>query len=83
MAQMAAPVVPSVLQKYNPYKALSWSHLGVPAGGHVTVDGLKQIPQPPFAEFPPLSAKPSAAEIARALLQQPFRAFFLGADLKT
>ncbi len=83
MAQVAAPVVPSVMQKYNPYKALSWSHLGVPAGGHVTVEGLRQIPQPPFAEFPPLSARPSAAEIARALLQQPFRAFFLGADLKT
>ena len=83
MAQMEAPLVPSVMQKYNPYKALSWSHLGVPAGGHVTVDGLKQIPRPPFAEFPPLSARPSAAEIARALLQQPFRAFFLGADLKT
>lgn len=70
-------------ENYNVYKALSWTHIGVQAGGFVTVDSLKTIPHPPYASFPGLSARPSAAEIARALLQQPFRAYFVGSDLKT
>ena len=69
--------------EYNTYKALSWSHLAVPAGGFVTLDGLRQAPPAAFASFPMLTATANAAEIARALLQQPFRAYFVGADLKT
>ena len=33
--------------------------------------------------FPTLTATSTAAEIAKILLQQPFRAFFIGSDLKT
>ena len=89
LAQMAlfakpnAPAKPALYKEYNAYKALSWTHVGVPAGGFVTVNGLKQLAQKPYAEFPALSNTPSAAEIAKALLQQPFRAYFVGKDLKT
>lgn len=83
LTHMRAPIATALYENYNVYKALSWTHIGVPAGGFVTVDGLKQIPHPPYASFPALSATPSAAEIARALLQQPFRAYFVGSDLKT
>ncbi|MEO6855915.1 MAG: hypothetical protein ABI410_21005 [Rhodoferax sp.] len=69
--------------QYNSYKALSWSHLAVPPGGFVTLAGLRQAPPSAFTGFPMLTASANAAEIARALLQQPFRAYFVGADLKT
>ena len=69
--------------QYNAYKALSWSNLAVPPGGFVTLAGLRQAPPPAFVGFPMLTAQANAAEIARALLQQPFRAFFVGADLIT
>lgn len=82
-AKAGAPAAPALYKDYNVYKALSWTHLGVPAGGFATVGSLKQLAQKPYAEFPGLSNTPSAAEVARALLQQPFRAFFLGSDLKT
>jgi hypothetical protein len=78
-----APNTTALYQNYNVYKALSWTNIGVPAGGFVTVDSVKKIPHPPYESFPELSATPSAAEIARALLQQPFRAYFVGSDLKT
>lgn len=78
-----APITASLYQNYNVYKALSWTHIGVQAGGFVTVDSLKTLAQEPYQDFPPLSATPSAAEIAKALLQQPFRAYFVGSDLKT
>lgn len=82
-AKAGAPAAPALYRDYNAYKALSWTHVGVPAGGFATVDSLKQLAQKPYAEFPALSNTPSAAEIARALLQQPFRAFFIGSDLKS
>ena len=82
-AKAGAPAAPALYKDYNVYKALSWTHLGVPAGGFATVGSLKQLAQKPYAEFPGLSNTPSAAEVARALLQQPVRAFFLGSDLKT
>ena len=78
-AAMATPLH----SQYNAYKALSWSNLAVPPGGFVTLAGLRQAPPPAFASFPMLTAQANAAEIARALLQQPFRAFFVGADLIT
>jgi hypothetical protein len=68
---------------YNPYKALSWSHLGVAAGQFTTVAALTELPNAPFASFPTLTATPTAAEIAKALLQEPFRAYWEGPDLKT
>ena len=89
LAQMAlfakpnAPAKPALYREYNAYKALSWTHVGVQAGGFVTVNSLKQLAQKPYAEFPALSNTPNAAEIAKALLQQPFRAYFVGKDLKT
>jgi hypothetical protein len=68
---------------YNPYKALSWSHLGVADGQFTTVAALSNVPNAPFASFPTLTATPTAAEIAKALLQEPFRAYWEGPDLKT
>ncbi|WP_394788311.1 hypothetical protein [Rhodoferax sp.] len=82
VARMRAPDA-LVYQSYNAYKALSWTHIGIPAGGFVTVPSLVQLAHKPFNDFPALSATPSAAEIAKALLQQPFRAYFVGSDLKT
>ena len=68
---------------YNAYKALSWSHLGVSAGAFASVAAIAGVPNAPFASFPKLTTTPTAAEIAKALLQEPFRAYWEGPDLKT
>jgi hypothetical protein len=68
---------------YNPYKALSWTHVQVAAGDFVTVQSLINLANKPFASFPPLPPNPTAADIAKALIQEPFRAYYLGADLAT
>jgi hypothetical protein len=41
------------------------------------------VPNKPFNSFPTLTGTATAAEIAKILLQQPFRAYFIGSDLKT
>jgi hypothetical protein len=69
---------------FNTWKALSWSDLKVEAGAHVSVGALAALSQAanqPFANFPGLVATPTAAEIAQALLQEPFRAYWEGPDL--
>jgi len=66
---------------YNPYKALSWTHLQVAAGGFASVSSLITVPDKPFASFPTLAADATAADIAKALIQEPFRAYYLGNDL--
>lgn len=67
-------------QKSNPWKALSWNHVGVNAGAYTSVQALLNV-NPPFASFPSLSDPPTAAQIATALLQMPFRAYYVGDDL--
>jgi hypothetical protein len=74
------------VQGLNAWKTLSWSHLSVDAGRHVSIGALAALSQPanqPFASFPGLTATPTAAEIAQALLQEPFRAYWEGPDLAT
>jgi hypothetical protein len=69
---------------FNPWKAVSWSDLKIDAGAHVSIGALASLSQPanqPFANFPGLVATPTAAEIAQALLQEPFRAYWEGPDL--
>lgn len=83
LLQMAVPNNALLASGYNPYKALSWSHVGVGAGGFTSVQALIDPPNKPFASFPTLAANATAADIAKALLQQPFRAYYLGADLAT
>jgi hypothetical protein len=68
---------------YNPYKALSWSHVQVQAGGFASVQSLITVPDKPFATFPTLTPNATAADIAKALIQEPFRAYYLGDDLAT
>jgi hypothetical protein len=68
---------------YNPYKALSWSHVQVQAGGFASVQSLITVPDKPFASFPTLTPDATAADIAKALIQEPFRAYYLGDDLAT
>lgn len=70
----------------SPWKTLSWSQLKVDAGQHLSIGALAALSNPadrPFASFPGLSATPTAAEIAQALLQEPFRAYWEGPDLAT
>jgi hypothetical protein len=62
---------------------LSWTHLQVQAGGFASVSSLITVPEKPFASFPTLQADATAADIAKALIQEPFRAYYLGADLAT
>lgn len=83
LAKLEANTATSLYKNYNAYKALSWSHVDVEAGAFARVANLVQVPNKPFVSFPTLSATPTAAEIAKALLQQPFRAYFIGSDLKT
>jgi hypothetical protein len=71
------------LKTYNAYKALSWSHVEVAAGGFVSVASLVTLANPPFASFPTLAADATAADVATKLIQEPFRAYYLGADLAT
>jgi hypothetical protein len=82
IAEGEAPPNP-MLANYNAYKALSWTHVQVGAGEFATLAKLINVPDKPFASFPTLAANATAAEIAKALLQQPFRAYYLGADLAT
>ncbi len=70
-------------QGYNPYKALSWAHVGVAEGAFASVNALVNLPQAPFASFPKLTTTPTAAEIAQALIQEPFRGYWEGPDLAT
>ncbi len=71
---------------FSPWKTLSWSHVKVEAGMHLSIVNLAALGTPggaPFASFPGLTATPTAAEIAQALLQEPFRAYWEGPDLAT
>lgn len=83
LAEAAVRARPRGAPAFNLYKALSWSHLQVAAGGHVSVSALVAPPNLPFADFTTLSTTPTSAEIAKALLQEPFRAYFVGPDLAT
>jgi hypothetical protein len=74
----------AALKGFNAWKALAWSDLGVAAGAHFDVAALQALGTPqnrPFASFPPLPATPTAANIARSLLQEPFRGYWEGPDL--
>ncbi|WP_280155141.1 hypothetical protein [Piscinibacter sp. XHJ-5] len=83
LIQMATPNNALLAGGYNAYKALSWSHLQVQAGANFSIASLINPPDKPFASFPTLAANPTAADIAKALLQQPFRAYYVGDDLAT
>jgi hypothetical protein len=83
LAQMAVPGNALLARGYNPYKALSWTHLEVAAGAFASVAQLISVPDKPFASFPTLTPDATAADIAKALIQEPFRAYYLGADLAT
>lgn len=67
--------------KINPWKALSWSHVDVAVGSHVSLMQLSQLVNTPFPGATDLPADPSAADFAHALIQLPFRGFYLGNDL--
>jgi hypothetical protein len=82
LERLAALTPPQLAaSSYNAYKALGWGHVGVAEGGFASVRALAEVPNKPFASFPTLTATPTAAEIAKALLQQPFRAYYVGDDL--
>ncbi|PTR10556.1 hypothetical protein C8R32_10183 [Nitrosospira sp. Nsp5] len=83
LVKLEANVAAPLYKNYNPYKALSWTNVDVQPGAFTSVANLVQVPNKPFASFPTLTTTPTAAEIAKALLQQPFRAYFIGSDLKT
>jgi hypothetical protein len=68
---------------YNAYKALSWSHVGVQPGGFSSLQALVTLANPPFASFPTLTPDATAADVATKLIQEPFRAYYLGGDLAT
>ena len=71
------------IEGFNPWKVLTWNHVGVNAGAYATVDGLRAmaINSPPFVGFPQLGDPATSAQIATALLQTPFRAYYVGDDL--
>jgi hypothetical protein len=79
MAQVNGP--PSA--SFNTFKVMSWSHMGVSPGAFVGLAALMNPVEKPFASFSGLAANATAADVAKALLQLPFRAYYLGADLKT
>jgi hypothetical protein len=83
LAQMAVPNNALTASGYNAYKALSWSHVQVAAGAFMSVNNVISVPDKPFASFPTLQSNATAADIAKALLQQPFRAYYVGSDLAT
>jgi hypothetical protein len=83
LERIAAHDPAPIYQRYNAYKALSWSHVDVAAGSYASVGNLVTVPNKPFNSFPTLTGTATAAEIAKILLQQPFRAYFIGSDLKT
>ena len=80
---MLAPLAATdpIKQKYNPWKAMSWDHVGVNAGAYVSVTDLKAVNLPGFVAFPKLEDGTTAAHIAKALIQTPFRAYYVGDDL--
>lgn len=65
----------------SPWKALSWGHLDVAEGSHVGLAQLGNLVNSPFPGATDLPANPSSADFAHALIQLPFRAFYLGNDL--
>jgi hypothetical protein len=79
---MATPGNALLAGGYNPYKALSWSHLQVQAGRNFSIASVITPADPPFADFPAMPGETSA-DIARLLIQQPFRAYYLGEHLST
>jgi hypothetical protein len=82
---MLAPLAANdpVKQKFNPWKAMSWDHVGVNAGAYASVADLKAVNLPGFVAFPKLDGASTAAHIAKALIQFPFRAYYVGDDLAT
>jgi hypothetical protein len=80
-AAASAPFLAAKTAGFNPYKALTWAHIGVAEGAFASVAAIAGVPNKPFASFPTLSPTPTAAEIAGALLQLPFRAYWEGPDL--
>jgi hypothetical protein len=83
LEEMAVPGNALLASGYNPYKTLSWSHLQIEAGAFLGVQQLVNVADKPFASFPTLTPNSTASDIAKALLQQPFRAYYLGDDLAT
>lgn len=83
LVEMAVPNNALLASGYNAYKALSWSHVKVEAGMNFSIASIIDPPVKPFASFPSLAGNATAADIAKALLQQPFRAYYVGADLAT
>ena len=83
LVEMANPNSALLASGYNAYKALSWSHVQVQAGMNFSIASIINPPDKPFASFPTLAADATAADIAKALLQQPFRAYYVGDDLAT
>lgn len=65
----------------SPWKALSWKHLDVAEGAHVGLAALGNLVNSPFPGAAKLPVDPSSADFAHALIQLPFRAFYLGNDL--
>ena len=68
---------------FNAYKALAWNHLGVSAGAHFGIGEVATVVNKPFPSFPTAGSVNSAAEFAKLLIQEPFRAYFVGSDLVT
>lgn len=81
LAEMKKTDSALIASGYNAYKALSWSHVQVQAGANFSVASVINPADKPFASFPALATNASAADIAKALLQQPFRAYYVGDDL--
>ncbi len=82
LVELAQPNSALLASGYNAYKALSWSHVEVQPGA-TSACSLINPPDKPFASFPTLAADATAADIAKTLMQEPFRAYYLGADLAT
>ncbi len=80
---MLAPLAADdpVKQKSNPWKAMSWDHVGVNAGAYASMADLMAVSLPSFVAFPKLDGASTAAHIAKALIQFPFRAYYVGDDL--
>ena len=74
---------PAAFAKTNPYKALSWDSVAVAEGAYATLASLMNLVEKPFVNFPALQSDASSADIAKALLQFPFRAYYVGKDLVT
>lgn len=78
------PASDAARRGFNPYRALSWSHIDIGDRAHLSVlEHLVTMPNKPYDEFPTLAANATAADVAKALLQEPFRGYFIGSDLTT